>query len=402
MMVGVSRFEALYRDHFPFVWAAARRCGAPAEVVEDVVQDVFVTAYRRLDDLHWEVSPRGWLYGVTRRIAFRYRRSATRTDRRRRAMASRPDSQEEPHRRHDAALQLETWLERVDTAQREVWEMTELLGMSGPEIAAELQIPLNTVYSRLRLVRHRLEQLARSSQAIDTSVADARDEQRPAPQQAARSWAAIVPVLGSPWPLVGAKALAIAEGAWLPVAVAAFVVGLVVARPANDDADTLAREEERVPARAAEQAPAQGEAKTTQPASIDPGPAPILATSESAPTPERAATKSPAAVASAAIDAALAAELALLERAHRRLDAADPNGALAVLAEHAQRFPSGQLVEARRAAEVRTLCALGRVAEAEQEAAALHRDHPGSNIARAVADTCAPRDGSAAPRRTSR
>ena len=34
--------------------------------------------------------------------------------------------------------------------------MTELLGMSGPEIAGELQLPLNTVYSRLRLARAQL------------------------------------------------------------------------------------------------------------------------------------------------------------------------------------------------------------------------------------------------------
>ncbi|MCA9705818.1 MAG: hypothetical protein KDK70_08225, partial [Myxococcales bacterium] len=104
------RFERIYREHAPFVWAAARQCGAPAAVVDDVVQDVFVTAYRRLDDLRGEVSPRGWLYGVTRRVAFRYRRTAARTARRRSVLATtgRARTRHEPHAALDGAHDVDT------------------------------------------------------------------------------------------------------------------------------------------------------------------------------------------------------------------------------------------------------------------------------------------------------
>ena len=115
----VSRFDRLYRDNFPFVWAAAHRCGAPADAVDDVVQDVFVTAYRRLDELDWEISPRGWLYGVTRRVAFRYRRSAARTARRNTAVAATSKRSDRPHHRQDAARALESLLEQIDETQRE-------------------------------------------------------------------------------------------------------------------------------------------------------------------------------------------------------------------------------------------------------------------------------------------
>jgi DNA-directed RNA polymerase specialized sigma24 family protein len=80
-------FEALYRDEFAFVWTTARRLGVTPAIQEDVVQDVFLTAYRRLDQLRFEVSARAWLYGVTRRVAARYRRSASRTARRMTAVA---------------------------------------------------------------------------------------------------------------------------------------------------------------------------------------------------------------------------------------------------------------------------------------------------------------------------
>jgi RNA polymerase sigma factor (sigma-70 family) len=78
----VRRFRDLYRDEFAFVWSVARRMGAVPTAVDDVVQEVFLTAYRRFDGLQFEVSARAWLYGVTRRIVQRQRRSEARHARR--------------------------------------------------------------------------------------------------------------------------------------------------------------------------------------------------------------------------------------------------------------------------------------------------------------------------------
>src|SRR5215207_4645128 len=69
MQASLAAFESVYRRELPFVWAAARRLGVQPEVIDDAVQDVFLTAYRRWGDLHHDVSPRAWLYGVTRRVA---------------------------------------------------------------------------------------------------------------------------------------------------------------------------------------------------------------------------------------------------------------------------------------------------------------------------------------------
>jgi RNA polymerase sigma-70 factor (ECF subfamily) len=48
---------------------------------------------------------------------------------------------------------LQEILDRMSAEQREVFVLFELQAMGGEEIAETLQIPLGTVYSRLRLAR---------------------------------------------------------------------------------------------------------------------------------------------------------------------------------------------------------------------------------------------------------
>src|SRR5687767_12880576 len=43
-------FAQVYDEHFEFVWRSARRLGVPELNLDDVVQDTFVTVYRRLAD----------------------------------------------------------------------------------------------------------------------------------------------------------------------------------------------------------------------------------------------------------------------------------------------------------------------------------------------------------------
>ena len=69
--------------------------------------------------------------------------------------------------------------------------------------------------------------------------------------------------------------------------------------------------------------------------------------------------------------------------------AGDAGAALTSLDQHASKFPSGQLTEARRATRVRALCKAGKAAEAETEAAALKRDFPNSNVASTTPTKCA-------------
>lgn len=84
----------------------------------------------------------------------------------------------------------------------------------------------------------------------------------------------------------------------------------------------------------------------------------------------------------------LAEEVGLLRSAHAALNAGDPNAALARLAEHARRFPSGTMAEERDAARVLALCRAERRDEARTAAARFLRDRPSSPLAARVRASC--------------
>lgn len=157
-------FEDVYAEHFEFVWRTLRRLGVPVADLPDVAQDVFLVVHRRLADFEERAKVTTWLFRIAARAA---------RDRRRRAHVRREvvaeddslleavDPTADPsvalERADDHAL-LELALSALDQEQREVFTAFELEGMPGHAIAAALEIPLGTVYSRLRLGRERFRQ----------------------------------------------------------------------------------------------------------------------------------------------------------------------------------------------------------------------------------------------------
>jgi RNA polymerase sigma-70 factor, ECF subfamily len=65
----VARLGELYEEYARFVASFASRMLTRPDDVEDVVQDVFLLAVRKLDDLEDESKVRGWLKTVTIRLA---------------------------------------------------------------------------------------------------------------------------------------------------------------------------------------------------------------------------------------------------------------------------------------------------------------------------------------------
>jgi RNA polymerase sigma-70 factor (ECF subfamily) len=69
------RFEELYRTHAGAVLAFAHRRAAE-DVAEDVLSEVFLVAWRRLEDVPEQPLP--WLLGVARRVLANRRRAESR------------------------------------------------------------------------------------------------------------------------------------------------------------------------------------------------------------------------------------------------------------------------------------------------------------------------------------
>jgi hypothetical protein len=84
----------------------------------------------------------------------------------------------------------------------------------------------------------------------------------------------------------------------------------------------------------------------------------------------------------------LVEETHLLREANVATRAGDPVRALALLEEHARRFPRGVLGEERDAERVLALCAAGRTAEAHAAAQRFLAARPGSALAGRVRSSC--------------
>jgi RNA polymerase sigma-70 factor (ECF subfamily) len=140
------------------VWRTARRLGVPLSAVDDVVQDVFLVAHRKLAEFEGRSSLRTWLYGICLRHASDYRRKAY--VRKERAWEEPPEPAESmrpaDHAAADARRQLASLLVLLDEDKRDVVVLYELEGFTMKEVAEIVGCPLQTAYSRLHAGRERL------------------------------------------------------------------------------------------------------------------------------------------------------------------------------------------------------------------------------------------------------
>jgi RNA polymerase sigma-70 factor, ECF subfamily len=163
----VIEFRTLYDEQVAFVWRNLRRLGVAPADVEDRVQEVFVVAHRRLPGYEERGhGPRAWLFQIVLRVASEWRRHKRRHPEDTDGGAAQELERIEPEQsdlvaRREALDQLDVALATLDVDKRAVIVLHEIEEMTAPEIAHVLAIPLNTVYSRLRVARGELEQALR-------------------------------------------------------------------------------------------------------------------------------------------------------------------------------------------------------------------------------------------------
>jgi RNA polymerase sigma-70 factor (ECF subfamily) len=146
-----ERLERMFVAHHALVWRTLRRRGMAPDAAADATQQTFLVAAERLADINPD-SERAFLVGTALRMAMAMGRKAGR-------MSLEQDmdvhaAQTTSAIDEQAAVQLcDLALSKVDDDTREVFVLFELEGLSSPEIAALLEIPLGTVASRLRRAR---------------------------------------------------------------------------------------------------------------------------------------------------------------------------------------------------------------------------------------------------------
>jgi hypothetical protein len=129
------------------------------------------------------------------------------------------------------------------------------------------------------------------------------------------------------------------------------------------------------------------------PATLAPAVATGVAPAETPTAPEVAASASSAVTHAAPSSRPGAApsikqELDLVRGAQQHLNRGEPQAALALLAEHAQKFPSGVLWEEREASRVFALCRMGNAADARALADTFVRRAPRSPFVDRVRAAC--------------
>jgi RNA polymerase sigma-70 factor (ECF subfamily) len=152
----------VFAAHLGYVWRIARALGVPADDADDVAQEVFLVVLRRLHTFRRTGSLRGWLFGITRNVVFRHQRAHVRRERRLSGLlppapACEPETSLELRQ---AAALMQEFLDQLDVDKRIAFLLADIEGMTAAEIAEALEIPLGTVFSRVRAARLKLEQFS--------------------------------------------------------------------------------------------------------------------------------------------------------------------------------------------------------------------------------------------------
>ncbi len=170
-----SEFDSLFRTHYPTIVRHARALGVEDGAAEDVAQEVFVIAHRKIPDLEGPAT-RTWLFAIARRVCANHRRKVSRAKAKNDeapAPVAGPDPEQFTERRKAAQVLL-GFLDGLPDEQREVFVLFDIEKLRAKQVAEVVGIPVNTVYSRLNRARGKLQRVLSRARSKEESIRVAR------------------------------------------------------------------------------------------------------------------------------------------------------------------------------------------------------------------------------------
>jgi RNA polymerase sigma-70 factor (ECF subfamily) len=155
-LVDTRRVRQLLHDHLRGIARYVQRLGIASSEAEDVAQEVFVVASSKL---HGSASATDvpFLYAIASRLASNARRAYTRRHRayeRYLQLESEPvPTPEDLSDQLRGRVLVESIVRRMTKPLREVFLLSEVEGLTVPEIALRLAVPTGTASSRVRRAR---------------------------------------------------------------------------------------------------------------------------------------------------------------------------------------------------------------------------------------------------------
>lgn len=161
---------ALYRRYHPSALTMAYQCLGNWDEAEELVQDGFIQAFERLDQLRVPEAFGGWLRQIIRRMAINLRA------RQRNAVSIEFDSLEVACRQTSTPLedvldlerrqQVHLGLQKLTDLDRTTLEAFYMSGQSLVEMSERFDAPIGTIKRRLHIARKRLAEQMGNLQAI--------------------------------------------------------------------------------------------------------------------------------------------------------------------------------------------------------------------------------------------
>ncbi len=435
-----SGTETLFRSHAPYVERLLYRLGVSASDLDDVAQEVFLVVHRTGGFVPGRASKATYLTAIAVRAAASWRRRERRLRARWADLApDLPASDRSPFEAaevNESVRRLQTALDHLAPDLRTALVLVDLEGATCAEAAAAMQAPLGTVYWRLHRARslfrnaveamgsdpprregvgllalpwaatarwfRRITARALGGAAIACGAAAASLVVAGFGAEAARGGTrtdsgerAVAAAVATPAPSPDRRADETPTVEVAPPAMAWVAAGVDATAPVGKTPRrtraALAQAPESVPAppsepeSASESAPesAAGSVEATAPVGKTPRRTRLAQAPESVPAPPSepgSASESGAAPAPPPDDLAEMQQVAFAGRLLPR----DPARALALTDDCQRRFPHGYMGTERSYVRIMALVALGRRAEASDEAARFLREVPDGNFSRRI------------------
>jgi RNA polymerase sigma-70 factor (ECF subfamily) len=160
-LTDLEAFGELVRRHQDFVYGAALRIVRNPVMAQDLAQETFIRAHRALPGFRGQAQVRSWLYRIATNLSLNavQRRREYPTD----AVPDRPTSLDPASDAENLALrhELEDAIAELPAKLQKPLVLREYEGLSYQAIAERLDLPINTVRTRIlrarRSLRERME-----------------------------------------------------------------------------------------------------------------------------------------------------------------------------------------------------------------------------------------------------
>jgi RNA polymerase sigma-70 factor (ECF subfamily) len=170
-----TAFEAMLRPHFDVLYGRAHRLTGNAADAEDLVQELCIRVFPRVDELAGLDNPRAWLMRVLYRLFVDLARSKQRSPIRcvdidhAEEYLQAPSGEPGPEQQTEALLQHErlqrAW-QYLDGEQRALLALQAIEGHSLAEMETITGMPQGTLKSRLHRARARLGRLLEREETV--------------------------------------------------------------------------------------------------------------------------------------------------------------------------------------------------------------------------------------------